>query len=151
MKRVFIILALLSAYTIALCGCSHSEENGREADKPLAIFPDYMDVTIPANIAPLNFRIEGHSSEAQARFVTGGNSTIVKSDDSRIIISARKWRNIISQAVDNGGIIEVVVSVKDDDGWITYAPFKINIAAEPIDSLSPAMNRGARWAFTNAT
>ena len=81
MKRVFIILALLSAYTIALCGCSHSEENGREADKPLAIFPDYMDVTIPTNIAPLNFRIEGHSSEAQARFVTGKGSTIVKSDD----------------------------------------------------------------------
>ena len=134
MKRVFIILALLSAYTIALCGCSHSEENGREAGKPLAIFPDYMDVTIPANIAPLNFRIEGHSSEAQARFVTGGNSAIVKSDDSRIMISARKWRNIISQAVDNGGIIEVVVSVKDDDGWVTYTPFKINIAAEPIDS-----------------
>ena len=105
MKRHLIILTLLIAYAVALCGCSHSEENGREADKPLAIFPDYMDVTIPTNIAPLNFRIEGYTSKAQARFVSGESSIVITSADSRIITPERKWRKIIDAASSNKGII----------------------------------------------
>ena len=134
MKRHLIILTLLIVYVVALCGCSHSEENGREADKPVAIFPDYMDVTIPTNIAPLNFRIEGSTSKAQTRFVSGESSIVITSDDSRIITPERKWRKIIDAASSNNGIIEVIVSTQEEDGWVTYPPFNINVAAEPIDS-----------------
>lgn len=128
------ILTVVAACVGALCGCSSRVESGREADKPLAIFPDYTDVTIPANIAPLNFRIEDSSTKASVRFVAGENEVVVSSNDSRIIIPERKWRKIIDSAVEAGGAISVVVSVEDGDGWMTYPSFKIDVAAEPIDS-----------------
>ena len=71
------ILTAIATLAVMLCGCTNNVEGSRKADKPLAIFPDYADVTIPANIAPLNFRVEGSTSKAQARFITGESSVVV--------------------------------------------------------------------------
>ena len=134
MKRLFIILTILATTATLLCSCSNNIENGRQAQEALSIFPDYKDVTIPANIAPLNFRIEGSTAKAQARFLTGESSVVVSSSDSRIIVPERKWRKIIDNATMSNGTIEVIVSAQEADGWVTYAPFKINVAPHPIDS-----------------
>lgn len=128
------ISSAIVALAVMLCGCTYNEEGGRKANKPLAIFPDYADVTIPANIAPLNFRVEGSTSKAQARFIAGESSVVAGSSDSRIIVPERKWRKIVDAATAGNGTIEVVVSVKEADGWMTYEPFRINVAPHPIDS-----------------
>ena len=51
-------LYLLILALLALPGCRAGDPatavDGSEG--PLVIYPDYKDVTIPANIAPLNFR-----------------------------------------------------------------------------------------------
>ena len=54
MKSRIIIIA---AMALLLAGCSD-----RTADTVNSMFPDYRDITIPCNISPLNFRIEGSGS-----------------------------------------------------------------------------------------
>ena len=127
-------MTILATTATLLCSCSNNVENGRQAQEALSIFPDYKDVTIPANIAPLNFRIEGSTAKAQARFLPGESSVVVGSSDSRIIVPERKWRKIIDNAATNNGTIEVIVSTQEADGWVTYEPFKLNVAPHPIDS-----------------
>ena len=59
--RTLILLSL------AFTACSVSvPDNAGLSDAVPGIFPDYTDVVIPANIAPLNFRIE----EQGDRYIT---------------------------------------------------------------------------------
>ena len=56
--RHYIPILFAAIIGLALAGCGERElttaVDGSEG--PLVIYPDYKDVTIPANIAPLNFR-----------------------------------------------------------------------------------------------
>ena len=60
------------------------------------MFPDYSGVTIPANIAPLNFRVSG-APEKVVTTITGkrGSVKLVSSDD-RVLIPARQWKLLFS-------------------------------------------------------
>lgn len=117
-----------------LSGCSYKVENGSVESAVPSVFPDYVGVTIPRNIAPLNFRIEDSTSKAQAQFMTGKEMIVVNSKDSRFIIPERKWRKIVDGAASGGGVIEVTISVEKADSWVTYAPFTITVAPDVIDS-----------------
>ena len=46
---------LLLTVCISLSGCSRIRKAARTADVQPDIFPDYIGVTVPVNIAPLNF------------------------------------------------------------------------------------------------
>ena len=51
-----ILYILLSA--ICLAACTHETVSDAKQEKTLpAIYPDYLGVTIPVNIAPLNFNM----------------------------------------------------------------------------------------------
>ena len=55
MRRIYTYISvILLSFLLEACG---GKGKGSLAD----IYPDYTDVTIPCNIAPLNFRIEGAS------------------------------------------------------------------------------------------
>lgn len=54
MKHCFIISTALAF----LVGCTGVPTQFTRLETPPTIFPDYTDVVIPSNIAPLNFRIE---------------------------------------------------------------------------------------------
>ena len=47
---------------------TYTEESGVKPE----IFPDYADVTIPPNIAPLNFKLKDACAEARAILECGG-------------------------------------------------------------------------------
>ena len=64
MKHRNIIYLLLA---LVLAGCS-----SRPQDTFQGMFPDYTDITIPCNIAPLNFRIANASAiKVQVKGVNG--------------------------------------------------------------------------------
>ena len=46
--------------------CSDSVQVSDTLSERPAIFPDYTDITIPANIAPLNFSLETPVEDARA-------------------------------------------------------------------------------------
>ena len=57
-------------YIIGLClillgiSCSDTIPVSKETSEKPVLFPDYADVTIPYNIAPLNFKIQNPHTEA---------------------------------------------------------------------------------------
>lgn len=42
---------------LLLASCAQTHENAEQVDHLPNMYPDYADVTIPVNIAPLNFEI----------------------------------------------------------------------------------------------
>lgn len=123
---------LLMTYFIICC-------NSGEIDSPLftgrqpIIEPDYRGVTIPSNIAPMNFQIR----EEAVRF----NVQIISSDGSELsLISSKgivrfpqmKWKNILSR--NKNGEIKIIVTARYRDGGLkNFSPFSIYVANEPAD------------------
>lgn len=55
MKRLHLFIYI--AALLWFCSCTATHENAMEVDKLPNIYPDYTDITIPVNIAPLNFLV----------------------------------------------------------------------------------------------
>lgn len=97
------------------------------------LFPDYTEVTVPATIAPLNFRaeVEGYEKiDVQVRGEHGGRMHI----QSKSIASfpGKGWAEMLEQ--NKGGALELTVSLKQPGGeWVRYASFKIHVSDAPID------------------
>jgi hypothetical protein len=118
---------------IFLTGCNSWQTPQSSSDLLPPIYPDYIDATVPSNIAPLNFMVE-EADRIQAVFSVSGEQTLqLTGKESVITIPEKKWHGLIANA--KGGSIDVEVYVWNEEHpeGIAYSPFKINVAEEAID------------------
>ena len=96
------------------------------------IRPDYTDVTIPPNIAPLNFKVLEGSDECIALITLPDGTTQTYGQGKNICFPLKAWRRITATA--RGHAIKVEIYAKDQRGeWHRYAPFGISVAEDSID------------------
>ena len=95
--------------------------------------PDYTEITIPPNIAPLNFNINEKGSAFFVRFSSGSDSKVeISSRTGKIIIPGKRWKELLRKST--GTDLNVEVFSKDDKGnWTRYKSFKDRVVSEPID------------------
>ncbi|MBR3115496.1 MAG: hypothetical protein IKH47_06960, partial [Bacteroidaceae bacterium] len=117
-----------------MCGCGGGWREAARVDKALPpIFPDYVGVTVPANIAPLNFEVKG-ATHIQATF-KAGNEEVQAVGDRYVDIDIDDWRTLLAEAVKSGGKVSVSVSVwteQEPDG-VEYSPFSIMVSKDEVD------------------
>jgi hypothetical protein len=96
------------------------------------IFPDYTNIIIPVNIAPLNFEIK-ENGDSFVSLLEGENGTVIKlkSRKNIIRIPPRKWRAFVLK--NQGSQFTVKILKKADKQWLEYAPFHVQVAPEAID------------------
>ena len=125
--RLLFLLALL------LLSCT-----GRRASVPATfteltdsavIYPDYRDVTIPPNIAPLNFIIT--DAEAAEYVATVGDLVCGAADDGKIDMDTTAWRQLLADA--RGKDLAVNIYARRPAGCVRYSPFTLHVAEEEID------------------
>ncbi len=127
MRRI--ILPVLVAGLLA--GCGHKiPENFWEKDELPAIYPDYTDVTVPINIAPLTFQFDGKADDVVARLTAGEEEIILGGD--KIQPDVADWRRLAERA--KGDAIKVEVYVEQNGSWSRYKPFSIFVSPDSIDS-----------------
>lgn len=101
-----------------------------EATDSLAIYPDYREVVVPPNIAPLNFMVcDQTASEFVATF---GESLLVGAGaDGKLDIDTIAWRQLLADT--KGKELSVTVYAHRPAGWVRYQPFTMSVAEEEID------------------
>lgn len=113
---------------------SCSEKQAKETVGSLpSIFPDYVGVNVPQNIAPLNFGVE-NASHLRAVITLANNELITIDGEDRILFSASQWQQVVHAS--KGGFFTVNLSVWSDqhpDG-ATYKPFKVYVDNDSIDA-----------------
>lgn len=124
-QSIFIILIAM-----AMVSCTRRLPEAVNAGGSPRIFPDYTGVTVPPNIAPLNFKIE-EANPAFALFSFNGERLVVKGKKGSFDIPLKDWRYLLHSAA--GSRIQAVVYEKKPDGWHRYDPFPIHVAEEKID------------------
>ena len=122
----------LSALMIIFVSCTSWQEPAAMSDEGPGIFPDYSGVTVPANIAPMNFMVEG-AAGIQAVFYVGDREVTRVRGQEVVSVPLKKWKEILASA--KGRSISVEVSVWNDEhpDGLRYKPFEIYIACEETD------------------
>ena len=133
MKRLRIILLAWGILLLASC-VNHPDvpASSRDAKCWPTIFPDYNDVTVPCNIAPLNFMLSADEYEAcVARISTPDGMQQTYGNGVKVLIPEEEWHAMLLAA--KGRSIKVEVWGKKADEWLAFTPFEIHIAEQPID------------------
>jgi hypothetical protein len=125
----FIILLLTALYSCI----GKPDDNTSETGTLPSIDPDYSGVTIPPNIAPLNFKITEDGTAFFVR-ISVDSKTIIETDSKNgiITIPERKWKKFLEE--NKGRDFNVEIYLKDKkNGWSKYNTITNKIAPEPID------------------
>ena len=108
-----------------LCACN-PEITGNIGMQP-DMFPDYREVTVPANIAPLNFEVSSDQGSIWMAVVTAGDMEVrVRSADGLISFGKGQWKRLLS----SGENIRVQILEKRKGEWLAYEPFDMYVAEE---------------------
>lgn len=131
-------LAASTILTISLgmiCGCGRSPDlrNASKVNRAPRIDPDYTDIVIPPNIAPLNFRIrEPFRNYVVTIRAERGETLELTSGNGICQIPPGAWRQVLDSA--RGGAVYVDVFGQADDGtWTQFQRITNTVAEEPID------------------
>ena len=118
--------------------CSATHEDAIPVNHYPNMYPDYTDVTIPVNIAPLNFVMRNkHISNIETVLtIEDGkeedNTLSATSNDRNLTYSMSEWKDFLKKAV--GKRIKVqIYSKADDGGWTEYKPFHWEVVGDSID------------------
>ncbi len=129
MKKLCNIIIMAALLATLSCGTpSVPTTSEAVADHP-AIYPDYVDVTIPRNIAPLTFEIKEKGDEYVTR-LTAGNREIILGGSS-VCPPLDEWHTMLASAKE--GSVKVEVFVADKGRWKAYKPFAYNVSPDTID------------------
>ena len=126
MRHLFTIIA--SALLLTACGPELPTKFAESQSLPM-IYPDYTDVTIPVNLAPLTFQMDVPADGMAARFACGDQQLICSG--SKIQPDATDWQTLVEAAKGRAITVDVYASVKGQ--WTHYKPFKIYVSPDSID------------------
>ena len=122
MKRWIPFLA-----TLLLAACSGKTTFVEELP---AIYPDYIGVTIPAGIAPLNFNLPDGYDRVFVR-VTGSNGGELKTRGRWADFPVKKWHSLTAR--NTGGTLHFTVLGRKDGSWTQWRDFILYVSDVPLD------------------
>lgn len=129
MHRIWLCLSVLLC---SLASCTESVQNARQEAALPHIFPDYIGVTVPTDIAPLNFCMDDEAAQRVDAVITDGKGHQLHGQGTETTgFDLDAWHRLLAQ--NAGDSLTVSVSAKFADGWHTYQPFSLYISPDDID------------------
>lgn len=134
------ILYGAAASLLLLASCAQTHENAEQVDHYPNMYPDYADVTIPVNIAPLNFEIrDKHLTNIETILTIEGadandadNTLTATSNSQNLKFNLDDWKAFLQKAVNKN--VKVQIYSKSDDGeWTAFKSFKWQVVGDSID------------------
>ncbi len=129
LKYVYLLILLLF---LVSCGNRPNNDFALSDESP-KLEPDYSEVTIPPNIAPLNFIIKENATAYFVEFSSDTGSGIeIYSVTGKIIVPEKKWRKLLQNNI--GKAFKIDIFSKDKEGkWLKFKTITNKISIEPVD------------------
>ena len=141
MKRNIIIIAIL----LIISGCASEITNFTSKDAAPKIYPDYTDIVIPVNIAPLNFKAENGTLEMVEVSTKQG---VIKKlcSNGKLQWKLSEWKEMIANNI--GDTLRYTVYISDStSNCFKYKPFYQAITPDSIDSYVAYRNIETGYVF----
>ncbi|SEM89685.1 WD40-like Beta Propeller Repeat [Prevotella sp. ne3005] len=115
-------------YHLSFCiACSHAPKDVVELDTLPPIYPDYCNVTIPENIAPLNFLLR---ADCEAIEVKAGE-LVLNASGNEAVFNMDDWKTLMQQS--SGKEIEVTITALVNGTWKQYKSFRWQVVGDRVD------------------
>ncbi len=125
-EYVFIVTILL-----LIAGCTSLPSDVRQSDQLPDIYPDYIGVTIPTHIAPLNFAMSDDNVTTIDVTIEGSNGTYIHENGAYTDFDIDEWHRLLEQ--NKGRDLKVTVCAEKDGQWTGYRPFSIHVSQEAMN------------------
>ena len=122
-----ILIAVSGLCLCAACG-TKSVEVATNTDT--AIYPDYMGVTVPSNIAPLNFH---YTAEGVRKVLTtvSCNDVLHQFDGKEVVWDLQQWKDLLASAEGDTLFFSSEISLKK--GRKVALEWEVYVSADRID------------------
>lgn len=125
-------LSIIVLILLSLTSCKKGDITiAGQLGEEITIVPDYKDVTVPYNIAPLNFQVAIEEPSCLIISDSQGNSLQVHAQDGLFDVPVKAWHKLLSENKDKD--LTLTVCKSQNNKWMAYQPFTIHVAAEEID------------------
>ena len=122
---------LLAVLCLAACKNAEVPAQFAEGKSMPDIYPDYAGVTVPCNIAPLNFAIENEADNYVTRIKAGDNEWVI--GEQSVMIDEEDWQEIKQTALAGNGTISIEVFTENGGNWTRMKPFEMFVSKDSID------------------
>ncbi len=124
-------LGLLLLLSLCLTGCSRVEVPAQYSETPKlpAVYPDYTNVTVPVNIAPLTMELTTPAEDVVTRYSYGSKEIVCGGQKAQPDLD--EWKDLATAA--KGHDIRVDVYAQRQGQWTHYKPFAITVSPDSID------------------
>ena len=130
MRNVDYIIVLIGVWILA--ACSSKPENVSKQDVLPQIYPDYIDVTIPTDIAPLNFSMADDAFETIDVEVKGSKGGSIHANGEDADFDMDEWHQLLAQ--NKGGQLTFTVCAEKHGQWMQYRDFTVEVSADPLEA-----------------
>ena len=128
MKTMRLWIAALGSALLASCGQVSIPTDYTQSSAFPSIYPDYVNVTIPVNIAPLTFEADQPADEMVASYAVGDQMVVCR---GQMQPELDEWRALTAKA--KGASIKVDVYLRKDGQWTRFKPFNLYVSPDSID------------------
>ncbi|MBR2291598.1 MAG: hypothetical protein IJ868_04715, partial [Prevotella sp.] len=122
--------ACLYIMALLLLSCTSLPENPVKVSQLPAIYPDYVGVTIPVGMAPLNFNVTDTVDVVDV-VVRGSKGGELHAQGDYADFDISDWHGLTAQ--NKGGELTFTVCVKADGQWKQYQDFKVYVSPYSLD------------------
>ncbi len=119
-----ILNIILATLLLTACGRVSAPKDYIKSKDSVLIYPDYHEVTVPVNIAPLTFHVQNTADEVVVTLSDGAHEFAYAGPD--IQPDAEEWRQLQGQ-------VTVETYIHSNDAWQKLRPFHITISPDSID------------------
>ena len=127
MKHALYILFVTCLLTA--CAGTQVPEQYTQSQVLPHIYPDYQEVTVPINIAPLNFELLVQGDASVVRLSAADEAIVCEGPKIRPDLD--DWKALTEKA--QGDAITVEVFIQDKEQWLRLKPFHIYVSPDSID------------------
>ena len=114
-----------------MASCASTPEQVSKVNQLPDIYPDYIGVTIPADIAPLNFNLADEDIDCMDVVARGSKGGELHTNGDWADFDIADWQALTQQ--NRGGKITLTVCVEKDGQWTQYNDFDIYVSKDNLD------------------
>jgi len=135
LSPLVLVQELACVFAIVLCGlltsCSSKPTNVTKADQLPDIYPDYIGVTIPASIAPLDFNAADADVDCVDVVARGSKGGELHVNGEWAEWDIDEWHELTEQNI--GAEITFTVCTKKNGLWTQYKDFTVSVSNYRLD------------------
>lgn len=119
---------ILFAVLLILAACTSQPHDVQRVHEQPAIYPDYVGVTVPIGIAPLNFSMADDAYttiDVTIKSPSNGHSSLT-ANGTFADFDINEWHQLLEE--NKGGSLTVTVCAEKDGQWLQFDDFTINVS-----------------------